>query len=150
MEQNGLLNIKSFGAAIRQLASNDAVHRTLTFQVDSAVLKVINLPGAWLLDTIYTQELILCGNIMPTDKLQFKAVSNWTHKTMLSRCGLDPHMAAHHGDQTNYGSSDNNRGNQSEHIAWLALEADRCDIVVAMAYHASKIDTELHSSDQSQ
>ena len=149
MEQNGLRDIKCLGAAILQLAKTEAVRRTLTSQVEAAVLKVVNLPGAWLLDTIYTQQLILCGHLVSTDKLQLKAVSNWTHKMMLGRCGLEPHMVAPYGEQSNYGSSDNNRGNQSEHIAWLALEADRCDIVVAMAYHASKIEHEPPDSAQS-
>ena len=89
---------------------------------------------------MYTVQLVIWGDIVATPKLMYRAVSNYTHKEMLRQCQLENFMAGPNGGDTQYGSSDNNRGNQVEHIAWLALEADRCDIVVAMAHHARRIE----------
>ena len=139
-EANDLLHITQLGDAILQLARAGPVNRTLTLQVDPSILRVINTPGAWLLDTMYTLQLILWGDIAVNHRLCFRAVSNYTHKEMLTQCKLDEYMMGPYGGDAQYGSSDNNRGNQVEHVAWLALEADRCDVIVAMAHHARIIE----------
>ena len=56
--------------------------------------------------------------------------------------GYSKNSSAHGGDPQ-YGDSENNRGNQAEHLAWLALEADRCDIIVAMSHNARVIDMRM-------
>ena len=144
-QANGLHDIKNLGSAIRQFARTGQARRTLDFDIEASVLKLINTPGAWLLDTLFTMQLILFGDTRSTHKLVYRAVGNYTHKEMLARCGLTPDGTAAHGYQSHYGSSFNNRGNQSEYLAWLALEADRCDIVLAMALHARNIQHELDS-----
>ena len=36
-----------------------------------------------------------------------------------------------------YGASCNNVGNQLEYLAWLALENDKPELILALAWHAS-------------
>ena len=90
-----------------------------------ATLKPLSRPGAWLLDYCYT--LISVLERRARDTAHYVAVANSTHKLVLQTCF--PELAQ---DQTN--SSPNNRGNQMETLAWLMLEADRPDLLLALAY----------------
>ena len=40
------------------------------------------------------------------------------------------------------GQNENNRGNQVEHLAWLALGADRCKMILAIAWQAHHLQIE--------
>ena len=139
LRANSLEDITQLGSAIRRFAGTAAVKRTLTYGIPPKVLKLINTPGAWLLDTLFTMQLILFGDIIADSKLSYRAVGNATHKELLHLCRMDS-ITDPDGSGAPFGSSDNNRGNQTEHLAWLALEADRCDILLAMAYHARNIE----------
>ena len=44
--------------------------------------------------------------------------------------------------------NENNGGNQVEHLAWLALEADRCEIILALAWHARELEASMLRSCQ--
>ena len=122
------------------------MRRTLRLEIDTGTLKFINTPGAWLLDTMYTMQLVMCGDIIADHKLVYRVVGNCILKEMLSQCRLEAFMTAAYGGDPQYGASDNNRGNQAEHLAWLALEADRCDIIVAMAHHARIIERSMEEA----
>ena len=99
----------------------------------------------WLCCYPQFTQLILAGDILPDSKLSYRAVGNSTHKELLRLCRMDA-ITDPDGTGAPFGSSDNNRGNQTEHLAWLALEADRCDILLAMAYHARNIEQEQPAS----
>ena len=90
-----------------------------------ASLTTLNRPGAWLLDYAFTIVRVLCNENQPSAS---DAVdSNACHTTILEWCFAD---ILH----TDHGSSPNNRGNQMETLAWLMLEADRPDLLLALAY----------------
>ena len=140
LEGTGLDQLQNLGTAILELAEWEPARRSLTLEISAQTLRFINTPGAWLLDTIYTMRRVIYGDIVAVHKLSYRVVGNGVLKELLKQCRLGEFMASAHGGDRHYGDSENNRGNQAEHLAWLALEADRCDIIIAMAHHARVIE----------
>ena len=62
-------------------------------------------------------------------------VANACHETILQWCFPEAMRSAH-------GSSSNSRGNQMEALAWLALEADKLELIIALAFHSRKVTLE--------
>ena len=52
----------------------------------------------------------------------------------MDRCRID-YIPSQSGKGPWANQGNNNRGNVMEYLAWLALEQDRCDILVAMCEH---------------
>ena len=122
----GLRDKGEFEAHMRGFGTRPPVNAILNMQGHTdASLRPLSRPGAWLLDYCHT---IFCKVEHTTrDTAQFVPVSNASHREVLHACF--PALAE---DPTN--SSPNNRGNQMESLAWLMLEADRTDLLLALAY----------------
>ena len=89
-------------------------------------LRKVCVPGAWLLDTVHTLVQAMHGRIQPN--CQYVAVSNEALCELFNCCF--PSVA-----RAGMGASLNNRGNQVEALAWLVMEMDRMDLLLAMAFH---------------
>ena len=92
-----------------------------------ASLSTLNRLGAWLLDYAYTVVMTLYQDHQPTAK--YSMVANACHEEIIQWCFPEVMSCAH-------GSSLNNRGNQMEAMAWLALEADHPELILALARHS--------------
>ena len=94
-------------------------------------LRVVNRPGAYLLDTMYTMLLILSGHIKDKRRatLKYEVVPNPT----LRAVAMEVFPAGASSRSLNY------IGNSVESLAWLLLEADRCDMVLALAFHCDLV-----------
>ena len=79
-----------------------------------------------MLDTTFTLVQVMRGKARPS--CAFVAVANTAHMVLLDFCFTDRLGGTE-------GGAPGNRGNQTEAIAWLTLEADRSDLLLAMAYH---------------
>ena len=106
-----------------------------------AELKESNRPGAWLLDIVNTVVGVLNKSIKrPLHRLQYEVLSNRELTALmweLSRLRLDSQEQGREcGTQ---GWSMVNIGNQVEHLAWIALELDRPEIIIALAWHARQL-----------
>ena len=124
----GILSREGFAAHMVGFAGRPPIHNLLTMTggITKELLKKLCVPGAWLLDTVHTLVNAMHGRIQPT--CQYKAVSNAALGELFAYCFPDMAMA-----QT--GASQNNRGNQIEALAWLVMEMDRTDLLLAMAFH---------------
>ena len=89
-------------------------------------LRKLCVPGAWLLDTVHTLVQAMHGRIHPS--CQYVPVANGTLCELFNCCF--PSVA-----RVGNGASLNNRGNQVEALAWLVMEMDRMDLLLAMAFH---------------
>ena len=111
---------------MRGFGTRPPVNAILSMQGHTdASLRPLSRPGAWLLD--YCHTLFCMVEHKTRDTVQYVPVANTSHREVLHACF--PALAE---DPTN--SSLNNRGNQMETLAWLMLEADRTDLLLALAY----------------
>ena len=123
----GVLLRDGFKAHMAGFAGRPPIRNLLAMEgYTTRHLRTVCTPGAWLLDTVYTLVQAMHGRIQPN--CQYVAVLNDVHLDLFSCCF--PEMAR---EET--GSSLNNRGNQVEALAWLVVEMDRVDLLLAMAYH---------------
>ena len=133
LERSHTYHAQDFVDHMAGFGTRPPAQRVLFMQgLTTAALTTLNRPGAWLLDYAYTLVCVLYGDIQPSAR--YSPVPNSCHLAILGRCFPDAVQVEH-------GSSLNNRGNQMEALAWLAFEADRPELVLAMAYH-SRINTE--------
>ena len=123
----GLLSREGFRAHMAGFAGRQQVREILTLSnVSCAQLAKLCVPGAWLLDTTFTLVQVMRGKARPS--CAFVAVANTAHIVLLDFCFADLMGGTE-------GGASGNRGNQVEALAWLTLEADRTDLLLAMAYH---------------
>ena len=118
--------------AFKEMADRGATKRLLHQGIDLKTLTKVNTPGAWLLDTVYTILMILVKKIKQNPS--YTVVLNDYHVELLHRCNIDK-IPSPFGEGPWKDKNSNNRGNVTEYLAWLALEQDRCDILVAMVHH---------------
>ena len=126
------MEINSLKTAFQDLASRGAAMPLLCTGMDAEKLKQINTPGAWLMDIMYTVRNVLTKKVKP--KASYTPVGNHYHILLMDECEI-------HGPwkDRNY----NNRGNVMEYLAWLALEQDRCDMLVAMCVHYERLELSI-------
>ena len=115
---------------MRVFGTQSPVRRLLGMQGHTvASLATLNRPGAWLLDYAYTVIRVLYREAQTSSS--YSVIPNSAHLTLFQWC-FEEHAASEHG------SSSNNRGNQMELLGWLAVEADRPELVLAQAFHSRK------------
>merc|ERR1719215_139222 len=102
------------------------VRQTMELKFTASQILILNRPGAWLLDNLHSMLLVMNGEVARKKSFKFKAVSN----------GVLNYMAREIFPSNVSCLNDNNVGNHMEFLAWLCLENDRCDIALALAYHA--------------
>ena len=132
LEHQGLNTLPGLKQALGDLAQKaEAVRLTMNMQIPAGLLMRLTRPGAWLLDTVFTMLLILAKEV-PCKRLpdlQYDVVPNKKLAALADRVfppATEPRSL-------------NNIGNSVEHLAWLLLEADRCDIILALAWHARQM-----------
>ena len=105
------------------------------YQLPAKLLQVVNRPGAWLLDTVYTMQLILFGELPEKrlPRLQYDVISNRLLRSLADR--IFPSEP-----EGGLIRSANNVGNSVESHVWLLLELDRCDMILALAWHARRLE----------
>ena len=89
-------------------------------------LKALCRPGAWLLDSVYTEVLVIVGQRSPD--IVYEAVGNRSLQTWATLI-IGPGVA-----DTVRGRNRNYVGNIMEHLAWLAFEDNRHELIVAFAF----------------
>ena len=94
---------------------------------DARPLRHVCKPGAWLLDTVYT-EILVIERLRPTTII-YEVVGNVELQHMAELI-LDPVYSRAVLDRGR-----NYVGNVMEHLAWLALEEGRDELVVAVAFY---------------
>ena len=113
------------------------VRSTLAGGIANGVLQDLNRPGAWLLDCVYSQLLVLRSDGAKRQKMiktmQFSVVYNKALSDVLHN--IDPHFALRSSKRC-----PNVMGNQMEQLAWLALECDLPHIILSLAWHAGNLD----------
>ena len=130
LERSQALAEQDFIERMADFGTRPPAQRVLYMQgLTTAALTTLNRPGAWLLDYVYTVICVIYGDIQPT--VRYSPVPNASHLDLLSRCFPDAAQSEH-------GCSNNNRGNQMEAMGWLTYEADRSELVLAMAYHSRR------------
>ena len=105
----------------------DAANITVQGQHADRALRHVCKPGAWLLDTVYTEILVIEG-LRPATII-YEVVGN-VELQFLAELILDPVDSRAVLDR-----GKNYVGNVIEHLAWLALEDGRDELVVAVAFH---------------
>ena len=60
---NNLVDVKMLAKAFKEMAERGAAKRLLRTGIPTRTLTKINVPGAWLLDTLYTMMMILVKKI---------------------------------------------------------------------------------------
>ena len=103
----------------------------MQFKISAKCLKELNRPGAWLLDAVYTMQGILAGEYTSKrlNRMKYDVCSNVKLAALANKVFQAP-TSPH---------SLNNVGNNVEHLAWQLLEADRCDILIAVVWHARNL-----------
>ena len=132
LERQDLATLDGLRRSLAYMATvSPAIQHTLLGQGTDSWLRVVNRPGAYLLDTVYTMVLILCGHLTRRRRqnLQYEAVPNQN----LHAVAVEVFPEEIIGRNLNY------VGNSVESLAWLLLEADRCDMVVALAVHCDLV-----------
>ncbi len=128
--QRDLDSIAGLRSALESFAEKaPAVLQSICLQGSSALVKDLGRPGAWLLDTVYTMQGVMANQV--GKHVQYVAVGNCRLSALAGL--LFPGV----GEQ---GLSKNNVGNHVEHLAWLALEGDRCDITLSLAWHVRQLE----------
>ena len=129
--------VEGLGVALQDWNSaSRAVSDTLRWKVDAATLQVINRPGAWLLDCIHTQQVAL-QSARPLHVHYLVTVNKHLKGLMQRLRERTPVGTITSWRGSGYGASCNNVGNQLEYLAWLALENDKPERILALAWHAS-------------
>ena len=94
-------------------------------------LRLLSRPGAWLLDYTYTIQYVLHGDVTRKfTKRSYMAVPNGVLAHIARFCFADCQRGCKKEERLGY---------EIEHAAWLALEADECCLVVALAWHARRL-----------
>ena len=100
---------------------------------DDSTLKELCRPGAWLLDCVHTEVLVILRGRspwpspqLPTWSPSYIAVGNVELRQLAE--------SIFHWDDPLFRRNRNYVGNVMEHLAWLAFEDSREDIILAMAY----------------
>ena len=130
----GLGDINLFCARLWQwIAQNDAAYDSATGRHDDRSLREICRPGAWLLDCVFTEVVIILSNSAPgllahlrTRPPTYMVVTNSELRRLATRI--------FHPREPILQRNQNYVGNVLEHLAWLAFEDNRADLIVAMAY----------------
>ena len=86
---NNLLEISQLSKAFKEMAERGAARRVLHQGLEVKTLTIVNTPGAWLLDTVYTMLMILVGKVKLRPKLKYSVVKNDYHMELLRRCKID-------------------------------------------------------------
>ena len=118
-------------------AESPGVYDIFTWRHTASELQELNRPGAWLGDCLRTEIGSICGE-KRKDGLQYRAVTNPGMVELMRELRSRFHRRA--GLAEEYGSSPNNIGNQFECSFWRGLEEDRPVIILAMAWHAYRLD----------
>ena len=109
----------------------NVVRDVLIWKIDPGTVKVLNRPGAWLLDCTYTQHLAISGLLPRAGCTKYRVISNKSlskvAEQLIHHCSIDV---------CQFCSSSNNRGKQMELLVWLALETDKIAIALALVWHA--------------
>ena len=105
----------------------DAANITVQGQHADRALRHVCKPGAWLLDTVYT-EILVIESLRPATII-YEVVGNVELQHMAELI-LDPVYSRAVLDRGR-----NYVGNVIEHLAWLALEDGRDELVVAVAFY---------------
>ena len=124
----GVLTREGFAAHMEGFAGRPPIRNLLAMSGGYTVgsLRKTCVPGAWLLDTVHTLVNAMHGRVQ--SYCQYMPVSNAALGELFNCCF--PSQAR---DGT--GASQNNRGNQIEALAWLVMEMNRMDLLLAMAFH---------------
>ena len=131
LEHQNLDTLAGLRQALAHMAAiAPAIRMTMNQQFTANQLRVLTRPGAYLLDTTFTMILILKQKISAKrlPNLKYEVVSN----RALAAVAREVFPAADSPRSLNY------IGNSVESMAWLLLEADRCDMILAVAYHCGK------------
>ncbi len=87
--------------------------------------------------SMWTVHRVSTGRHASPTLPQYLEVDNGT-LWMLAKLWLPTHIAERR--PLNAEDSRKDVGNHVEYLAWLALECDLCELIVAMVYHCGKID----------
>ena len=135
LEQLRIHTLEKFAEAMLQLHDQPeqgaALRRTVRLGMSCSALRVLNRPGAWLLDTVHTAQMVLDGSV-PQAAI-YRVLTN----VQLSK--LMFYVFASRMRDMSHGANPNNCGNRMEHMCWLLLEQDQCGLILGLAYHARKI-----------
>ena len=137
LKAHDLDTVAGLGAALAKwmsLKEEPLLRELFNCKLSDAVLTVINRPGAWLLDCLHTEQLALVGaDPAKFRTVEYSVVSNAAlaelHDALMPHM-FTPNMTAPPFRGLNY------RGNQFEYLAWLALEEDKPQVALAIAWHA--------------
>ena len=95
-------------------------------------LQQLNRPGEWLLDCVPTVCAVLRGALVARRRLKYQVLDN------RSLAALMRELRIHHSPRASTSSSPADSavhlGNQVEHLAWLALEADKPELILALSW----------------
>ena len=128
LERHDLETLHSFCASFEYwvVSSPAAAHTVLGGHFDQP-LRDLSRPGAWLLDSFYTEVLVVLGERPPN--IQYEVVGNRALQAMAGHIFVEQTCAnALRHRCRNY------VGNVMEHLAWLAFEDGREELIVALAY----------------
>ena len=128
---HGLLELEGLQAALRMwMDRNAAVADTMNGKYVAGFMKELNRPGAWLLD--YVATVLYAAKYTLKPRAKYKVVLN----SELVALVKDLNLVSSNGARVGLGMNSNNLGNLIEYLAWLALEDDRCALIVALAWHS--------------
>ena len=127
LEAHGLLTLDGLGQQLRRWMDDDPyLKEMLEDGLLHRRLKIVNRPGAWVLDCITTAMIALEDS--KYDAITFTVATN---KSLIRLFHLlDAYFKIRHVRGAGY------RGNQLEYTAWLALERDLPELILAIAWHA--------------
>ena len=134
LKAHNVATIEGLGVALRLWTEqNDSVRDVWCGKLTSQVLAQIGRPGAWLLDCIHTEQLALLDPASYRN-VTYTVLSNTELMTLF--VAVLPHCPS----QDDWPQRNKNyRGNQLEYLAWLALEDDKPELILALAWHARQI-----------
>ena len=131
----GLDDLDRFIARLQNwMVSNDAASSLVTAQHEDRSLSELCRPGAWLLDCVFTEILIILANSPPGLLAHL-----YTRPPTYMRVGsAELRMLAgrifHEDEEAVFRRDRNYVCNVMRHLAWLLFEDSREELIVAMAY----------------
>ena len=133
MQAHNLATVEGLGAELKSWTNESSLLEALFQDVITAdKLNVVNRPGAWLLDCLHTQQLAILDPERHRN-VDYLVVSNAALSELHEQ--LVPHMFTPNMQRPPVRGL-NYRGNQFEYLVWLALEAEKPQIALAIPRHA--------------